>query len=609
MVTLITLTFLFFFFKEVIVELIKFYLENNVEAAKDLLESKGIFGCISVILVEALQMVVVFISAEFIQISAGLSYPWYLAIVLCILGVFLGASIIFMLVRFAKFDTNTFSKSTDKIAELTNKKKKTNIQILMYLLFVMPIIPFGAICYFGSNTKISYRRYILTCVTGVIPSILSSILMGKVITIALINDFPGWLIVICAILIMGILIFCGFLIANKVFFKENEGTPDSIYYNILYKIYYFMLKGKVKTKFDNEVFKNFDEPFVLLTNHPSSVDVYYATSTVFPKRLSFIMNKYYFKFKFFRFVFNKFGCIPKKLFSPDIGTIKKTLRAAKSGYPIFMCPEGRLGLDGTNYYITKETGKFIKQLKLPIVILKINGSYLSKPKWRKHRIKSFVETKVVKIINKEEVLEKDVNEINDIINKSLSYNDFEYAKENNLKYKDKNKAKGLENVIYYCPECKKEFTIETKGNSIFCNHCGFKLDILENYSFSENKYNINNIHEWYEHIKEYEKENIKNGINLKCNVKIKKFNIDNKKLNEIGTGICYLNNQEFKYEGNLQVPSFSINMEHLKALAFSCGEEFECYYNDELYYFYPIENKKQCVKWALIVDELVKEYE
>ena len=28
--------------------------------------------------------------------------------------------------------------------------------------------------------------------------------------------------------------------------------------------------------------------------------------------------------------------------------------------------------------------------------------------------------------------------------------------------------------------------------------------------------------------------------------------------------------------------------------------------DDELYYFYPITNKQQCAKWALIVDEIVK---
>ena len=204
-ITLITLTFLFFFFKEIIIELIKAYLKNDTSSAQKLLENKGIFGCISVILVEALQMVVVFISAEFIQISAGLSYKWYIASGLCLAGVFLGASLIFLLVRIAKFDTKTFAKSTDKINEISSKKKNTNIQMLMYLLLIMPIIPIGAVCYFGSNTKISYKRYIFTCITGIIPEIFSSILLGKIIKIAILENIPGWMIVIAAIIIMGIL--------------------------------------------------------------------------------------------------------------------------------------------------------------------------------------------------------------------------------------------------------------------------------------------------------------------------------------------------------------------------------------------------------------------
>ena len=58
--------------------------------------------------------------------------------------------------------------------------------------------------------------------------------------------------------------------------------------------------------------------------------------------------------------------------------------------------------------------------------------------------------------------------------------------------------------------------------------------------------------------------------------------------------------------GDLKVKEFEIEISNLRALAFSCGEEFECYHDNELYYFYPKTNRQQCTKWALIVDELVK---
>ena len=604
-IAIITLAMLFFFFKDVLIKVIEYQVDNNPDGLKDLMSEMGLKGLIIVPLVEAMQMVVVFISAEFIQISAGLAFPWYIAVPLCTLGIFIGASVIYLLVNSLKFDSSIFQKSTNKIELLSKHGKST--QLFMYILFVMPIIPFGAICYYGSNSKISYRRYILTCVTGTIPSILSSIFLGKVISYVLMENIPIWVLVVAIILIMGMLLLIGSIVISRVYFKEDRYTPKSIYYLLLFKVFNFIVKKKVKASYDDISLENIEGPFVLLSNHPSFYDVYFATTKIYPKRAAFILNRYYFRNKFMRFFFNQIGTIPKKLFSPDFETIRRTLKTIKSGFPIFMCPEGRLGLDGTNYYSTKETGKFIKQLKLPIVIININGAYISKPKWRKHRIKSNVYVKVTKMLSKEEVLDLTVEEINDIINQGIAYNEFNYSKENNLTFKDKKKAEGLENVLYHCPKCHQEYTLSSKGNTISCN-CGFNLTIKEDYHFEDNEYGLTNIHDWYELIKQEERKHLDN-INLECEVKVKKFNIDNKKLDEKGSGVCKLDNDKFTFEGNLKVKSFSIDLEILRTFAFSCGEQFECYYNDELYYFYPVKNPQQCAKWALIMDEVSQKFE
>ncbi|MBQ8292248.1 MAG: VTT domain-containing protein [Bacilli bacterium] len=605
--SIIIVTLLFFFFKNTLFEILKFQSEGNLDAVAELVKEKGVLGCLTIIVVEALQMVVVFISAEFIQIAAGISYPWYMALPLCSIGILIGATIIYFLVNSLKFDSSMFKKSYQQISQYS--KKNVNTQILMYVLFVMPIIPFGAICYYGSSSKISYRRYIFTCLTGTIPSILSSIFLSKAISYTIINDTPIWILILVIIGVMAILLAGGIVLFNKVLFKGEKNTPDSFLYPVLIKIAKALACFKSKPRFNAEGLEEVEGPFVLLSNHPSAFDVYYASELVYPIRLAHVSNRYYFRKKFLRRLFNKIGAIPKMLFNPDFETIKKTLTMIKKGYPIFMCPEGRLGLDGTNYYITKETGKFVKQLKLPIVIVKIEGAYLSDPKWRKHRIKNKVLVSISKILTKEEVLSKTPDEINDIINKYISYNDFEFAKEHNLIYRNNKKAEGLENVLYHCPKCHEEFHIKTKGNKIYCEHCGFSLNILDNYSFEENDLNISNIHEWYQSIIKYEKEQLIKGINLSCDVKIKKFNMKDSKLDEEGSGKCYLTESGFKYEGDLRVKSFEIDSNNLRGFAFSCGEEFECYYDNELYYFYPLYNKEQCCKWALIVDELVKENE
>lgn len=609
-IAIFTLTILFFFFKNVLIEIIKFKMANDTEGVNALLQDRGIMGYLTVIVIEALQMVVVFISAEFIQSAAAMSYAWYITIPLCVTGVSLGATIIYFLVNILKFDNSMFGKTNKKIDKLQSKQKNNNVTQLMLLLFITPIVPLGAIAYFGASNRISYRRYIATCALGAIPSSINSIILGSVLSYFIVNGKSLVLLVVVLIVLISILLTLTTSLINKLYFKEKSGTPNSNYYSILMFIFHLLVRSKVTTSYDKKNIEEVKGPFLLLSNHASFFDVYFLSRLAKHERMSFILNRYYFNNKFFKYIFTKMGVIPKKLFSPDMETIKKSLKTVRAGFPILMCPEGRLSIDGTNYYSTKETGKFIKSFKMPVVLARINGAYITNPKWRKNRIKGHVHTEVVRILTADEVIKMSVDEINNIINECITYNDFTYAKENNIVYKAKNKAQGLENVLYHCPHCHNEYTIKTENNKVYCSHCGFNVEIDEHYSFTNNELNINNIHDWYQKMIENEKESINNKkVNLSCEVTVKRFNFTNKKLNSTGTGICTLTNEGFSFSGKVNDTdiTFKHDIKNLRGLAFSAGEEFECYYNDELYYFYPVTNRQQCTKWALIVDEMIKD--
>lgn len=608
-VTILTLCALFFFLKDLIIDIVNLYKAGNKSDIDKLLSDRGMIGWLSIIFIEAMQMIVIFIPAEFIQVTSGIAYNWYVAIGLCVAGVVLGATIIYILVHSFNFNAKMFSKQTAKIDNLSRKRKHAGIQTLMYVLFLMPIVPFGAVCYYGSSSKISYRRYILTVFTGVIPSIATSICLSEVIKLFMENDISLWWLVLIGFGFVALLFGIIFLVVRRIFFKENKNTPDSVYFSILLKIF-TILKGRTKFTYDKDMIQNIDGPFLLLTNHGSFYDVFYASKLVEPVKMAFILNRYYFRKPGMRKILTRIGTIPKRLFSPDIETIKKTIRTIKTGYPILMCPEGRLSADGTNYFITKETGKLVKQLKVPVVIATINGAYLVKPKWRKHKIKGPVHTKVNRIILADELKSLSVEEINQIINENITYNEFEYAREHKIVYKDKKKAEGLENILYRCPHCNSEYHITTNKNTITCESCGFSLNINEHYSFDDNELNIKDIHDWYERMVKYEKENtIDKMVKLSCEVKVKCMNMSNHKLDTYGEGVCTLDKNTFTFEGVVGGEKEQIELQTvaMRGLAFSAGEEFEFYHNDNLYYFYPKENPELCAKWALIVDEVVKE--
>ena len=152
--SLVSLLVLFvFFFKDVLIPLFSMELEGNFEGAKAILETKGWLGAFCVILIEALQMVVVFIPAEFIQVSSALSYPFHLSLILCDLGVCLGATMIFLLTRICSFSTGSSRRNLEEIGHISSKAGHKGVMLMMFILFITPIVPFGAICYSGSSSK------------------------------------------------------------------------------------------------------------------------------------------------------------------------------------------------------------------------------------------------------------------------------------------------------------------------------------------------------------------------------------------------------------------------------------------------------------------------
>ena len=585
-----------FFLRDILVPYIRMEINNDVDGARALLQDKGALGFLAVVLVEALQMVVVFIPAEFIQISSGLSYPFYIAILLCDLGVCLGATIIFVLVRAFRFKAD--EKEVEKIEKIeklaSGHKKERSTVLLLYFLFIMPLIPFGAICYYASSTKIRYRRYLPTVATGVIPSIVTSNLMGAAAKYFIRNDMPLPLLILIIVLLALALFAALFLFLNKVYFKENDGTPDSVIYAAFFRIADILRKHRQRLHVDDSLIKGKEPPYVLLCNHDSFYDFYYVRRLVGKVNPAYVVNKHYIDGGVIGRLAHKAGFIPKKLFNVDFVTPRGILRAIRGGYSVVVFPEGRLSLTGRNYPIVERSAAFYKKLGVDIVVASIRGAYFANPKWRRRFIRSDIFVSAERVISAEEAKAMTVEELNLAIEDGLSYDEAENPVNS---YRGKDLAKGLENVLYRCPDCGALYTTGTRGCELFCTACGSSRTLGTDYRFADGS-----IADIYGRIADMERAEL-DGTRLEAAVKTVVFS-DGRPRRRRERGFCTMTREEFSYRSDSV--SFTIPMSELPAIPFSCGQEFELYYNNELYYFYPIENRRQVVRWALIAD-IIKE--
>ena len=166
-------------------------------------------------------------------------------------------------------------------------------------------------------------------------------------------------------------------------------------------------------------------------------------------------------------------------------------------------------------------------------------------------------------------------------------------------YPQPDKAVGLEGLLYRCSDCGALYTTKGHGNTLVCSACGARHTLNEKYLFEDSG---KSIADFYDAIKAQESPEL-DSFELYTKVKTKIFG-------EFGgpirweNGECYLNAREFRYHSPKE--DFTIPVEEMPALAYSCNEEFELYHNNELHYFYPEENRQQVSRWALLVDMLAE---
>lgn len=601
-IAIFVLLLLVIFLKDIFFPFLKMEINEDYEGAKALLTSKGWLGYTTVSLVEALQMVVIFIPAEFIQLSSGMTYKWWLAIALCDIGVVVGSSIIYFLVNVFKFDGDILDRAS-KIREYEKKTKINNAILFMYVLFIMPIIPFGAICYFGSSKKIPFHKYIFTCATGVLPSICTSILMGRAITFFINETIPLWVLIVIIVAAAASLFVLLAFVINKFFFKQNNGTPDSIFYSLSVKFGFKLLKLHNKVNIiGKEKLKDLSGSFLIYANHHSFLDPY-AVSCIYPKeRYAFVYNIYYNTIPIIGKMLPKAGLIPKKMFTNDFECVSKIVKAIKNGFPVSLFPEGRLSTDGGPSLIDETSAKLALLCKVPLVLVQVRKAYFNKPKWRPTRYKGKIDVEIMDVIPFEKLKEMGVSEVHKKIVEDLSFNEFDNTE---IKYKKKNLAEGLENILYMCPHCGAMHSNVTKGNTMTCNKCGKTYHIKPNYQFAEE--NFKNIHDYYNKIKEIELSNIDNEV-IDVEVDTVIFSKDMKSKRK-DHGVFHLDKNGVFYKSLNKDFSFEYKTHELEGIAYSVNKEFEMYYEGELYYFYPSkENRQICTRIALL-HELLKERE
>ncbi len=255
----------------------------------------------------------------------------------------------------------------------------------------------------------------------------------------------------------------------------------------------------VKRKVECINMEGLKPPYMILSNHMAFVDFKLTATATYPHRVNNVVNidGYYKRAWLMEWI----GAICTRKYTMDLHLVKSVRKVLERGDVLCMYPEARYSPCGTTSFIPESVGMLVKRNRMPVVAVVHRGNYLHCPFWdfrRKRKVPLY--TSLTKILTPEQIDEMSVDEINKLIRASLSYNEYEYQQKNNILINEPYRAEGLHKVLYQCPHCGKEFSMNSKGAEIFCESCGKRWTLLETgkLSANEGETEFEQIPDWFE---------------------------------------------------------------------------------------------------------------
>ncbi len=331
-------------------------------------------------------------------------------------------------------------------------------------------------------------------------------------------------------------------------------------------------------------------PFVVIANHQAALDFVNLIGITYTPMTFVISNSFYHSLPITAFL-KKLGVIPKQQFQTSLADMNKMKSVINEGKPLVIYPAGLMCEDGISTPIPSATYKFLKWLKSDVYVAKVSGTYFSMPKWSKGLRAGTTYLDVYKLFSKEKLAKAQIEEVKEKTNKALLFDAYREQEILRVKYKNNDNIEGLENVLYKCPHCLKEFSMSVKDkNTICCNECGFEQEI-DVYGFLHNKKGIGKeiryVSDWSKFIYDDLKQKIKNGEETTLTAKTSIYMIDYKKHKffEVGKGEITLNSERFLINGQIngEKAEFEVPIATFASLPFSPGKHIEIQNGENIY--------------------------
>ena len=280
------------------------------------------------------------------------------------------------------------------------------------------------------------------------------------------------------------------------------------------------------------------QPCLILMNHSSFIDLKIVSKIMYPKGYGIVCTHDTLMGK--EWLMRFLGCVPTRKFVSDISLIRDMeylLKEKKTS--VLMYPEAGYSFDGTTTTLPRKMGVLLKKLGVPVVSIITQGAFARDPLYNMLQLRKVnVSAHVKCLCTAEDVKEKSVKELDEMLDEAFSFDNFAWQKENNIQITESFRADGLQRILYKCPHCGAEGQLEGKGTDLTCHGCGkvWELTTLGQLNARAGETEFPHIPDWYAWQRAQVRKELEDGTYLlDTNVSIGML-VDYKALYMVGDG-------------------------------------------------------------------------